>query len=142
MTITFTMEQEVFAERSGGDAGAAPDALVPLLAGARARGMCDAFDLLGLGVVLIDEAGMVLHANGEARRLTGAHLGFAGGHLVAAGQDGTRAIQALIAAALEGGTPAPLPLGPLALRALPVPGDSCQLLKVLVVLEHGPATKI
>ena len=142
MTITFTMEPEGFADRGGRDAGGTQDALLPLLAGARARGMCDAFDLVGQAVVLIDEAGMVLHANGEARRMTGPHLGFAGGHLVAGGQDGTRAIQALIAAALEGGTPAPLPLGPLVLRALPVPGDSCQLLKAVVLVEGRAAAQM
>ena len=48
--------------------------LRPLLAGARARGMADAFELLGVAAVFIDEGGFALHINDRARRRLGPQL--------------------------------------------------------------------
>ena len=42
--------------------------LGPVLAGARARGVADAFELMDIAAVLVDGAGSVLHAGGRAER--------------------------------------------------------------------------
>ena len=119
--------------------------LQPMLAGARARGMADAFDLMGQAAILMDRAGMALHVNLAARKLMGPDLALTHRHLV--GRDGTctRALQTLIAATLEGCCePAELKIGTdggsgqLIVRALPVPqagDDLCQLLKVIVTIR-------
>ena len=52
-----------------GDAEGLAELLKPLIAGARARGVADAFDLLGLAAILIGSGGRVLHAAPEALRL-------------------------------------------------------------------------
>ena len=52
-----------------GKGAAAP--LAPLLAGARARGVADGFEWLGLAAVLLDDRGEVLHANCGAIELMG-----------------------------------------------------------------------
>ena len=147
MTITFTMEAEGVGERGDREAALTPDALLPLLAGARARGMSDAFDLLGIAVVMIDEAGMILHANPGARGLLGPHLRLERDHLVAAEQDATRALQAMIGAALAGELPGPgvairrdggrPALRLRALPLIPLGDDACQMLKVVVTLEEA-----
>ena len=120
--------------------------LPPLLAGARARGLCDAFDLLDLAAVFFDKAGMVLHANASAHSVMAPELVLASGHLIAINADATRAIQAEIAAGLAGkatGKPLLIEGGKgakgLALKAMALPrdkDDSCQLLKVIVLLER------
>ena len=120
--------------------------LPPLLAGARARGLCDAFDLLGLSAVFLDEAGMVLHANANARCLMAPELVLASGHLLARDATVTRAIQAEIGAALAGKADSkPLFItrdqgsSVLALKVMALPKDkdeSCQLLKAILTMEQ------
>ena len=119
--------------------------LQPLLAGARARGMADAFDLMRQAAILMDRAGMALHVNVAARELMGADLALTHGHLVGQNVACTRALQALIAATLEGQSdPAEVVIRSregsvqLIVKALPVPqagDDSCQLLKVIVIIR-------
>lgn len=118
--------------------------LPPLLAGARARGLCDAFNLLGKAAILIDAAGMVLHANPAASALLGPELALTAGHLVARDAEFTRAIQALIGMGLAGQAAEPLLVARdngapmLAIRVLALPkgnDDSCQLLKAVLLLE-------
>lgn len=121
------------------------DALRPLLAGARARGMADALDLAGIAAVLIDKQGMVLHAGAAARRFFGADLALSHDHLVGGDGDSTRSIQELISEALgEGADPAEVLLerrdgSTLALNARRVPGaasDLYQMLKALIIIEE------
>ena len=45
--------------------------LAPLLAGARARGVADGFEWLGLAAILLDDRGEVLHVNPRAVDLMG-----------------------------------------------------------------------
>ena len=152
MTITFSMAPDTSFER--GEPGREPSAhlgaevLQPMLAGARARGMSDALEMLGLAFVMIDAHGMILHVSAEARAFMGPWLAVASEHLVGAGQGETRAIQSLIGSVLhEGASPGRMSLSrgqgmrPLLLRGLPVPSpahDPCQLLKALVILEESP----
>ena len=152
MTITFSMAPDTFFDRDEAScervAPRGASSLEPMLAGARARGMSDAFDMLGLAFVMIDAHGMILHVSAEARTFMGPHLAVASEHLVGAGQDETRDIQSLIGSVLcEGASPGRMSLSrgqgmrPLVLRGLPVPSptnDPCQLLKALVILEEPP----
>ena len=91
-----------FQSTAKASAGEAPrfladPSLAPVLAGARARGMADALELLGVAAVLIDECGFALHVNTRARGLLGPHLRIDAGRLRAA----DRALDAAIGAALE-----------------------------------------
>ena len=65
---------------SGGSASAA-------LGGARARGVADGLEWLGLAAVLLDDRGEVLHVNAGAIELMGEDLFLQGGRLRA--RDGT-----------------------------------------------------
>lgn len=131
--------------RGGSEAHPNVDALQPLLAGAHARGMADAFELAGVAAVLIDSQGMVLHAGAPARDLFGPDLRIEYDHLVSGSAESTCDIQTLIAAALgEGEAPAPLLVSragqtPFKLHARRAPGAAgnvCQLLKVLIIIEE------
>ena len=53
----------------GPEASAPAWPLAPLLAGARARGVADAFEWLGLAAILLDERGEVLHLSAGAVEL-------------------------------------------------------------------------
>jgi hypothetical protein len=55
--------------------------LGPLLAGARARGVADGFDWLGLAAILLDDRGEALHVNPGAVELMGQTLYLDGGRL-------------------------------------------------------------
>ena len=127
-----------------------PDPLLPLLAGAHARGMADALEIAGVPAVLIDSQGMVLHAGAAATALFSPALRVEYVHLVGVDAEATSAIQNLVQSALrEGGQPAPLRLkmggqGSLILRARRVPGAAVncnQLLKVLILIEESPESE-
>lgn len=129
------------------DAEAPPaiNALQPLLAGAHARGMADAFELAGVAAVMIDAQGMVLHAGAPARALFCADLRLEYDHLISATSESTCAIQTLISEALgEGEAPTPVlvqragqtPFKLHARRAPGAAGNVCQLLKVLIIIEE------
>jgi PAS domain-containing protein len=147
MSIEASYSQGSVGGESRGLSQSAPsvDALRPLLAGARARGMADALELAGIAAVLIDKQGMVLHAGSAARRLFGADLSLNHDHLVAGDSDSTRAIQSLISEALgEGPDPSEVAVPrrdgtALVLSARRVPGaseDFCQMLKALIIIEE------
>lgn len=144
MTISFTMAPDVVhesgvPERAGQDVGAQ---WRPLLAGAHARGMADVLDLLGMSAALIDAAGMVLHLNAGAKRLVGRDISMIHAHLMLKDESENRALMTMIGAALgesprAGEMVAAGPQGRIRLQALPVAaniGDSCQLLKALVLM--------
>lgn len=130
---------------SAEDAQPQLDPIKPLLAGAHARGMADAFELAGVAAVMIDSQGMVLHAGTPARELFGSDLRLEYDHLVTGEAESTCVIQTLIAEALgDGDMPAPVLVpragrSPIKLHARRVPGAAnnlCQMLKVLVIIEE------
>ncbi|MDB5641594.1 MAG: hypothetical protein JWN07_911 [Hyphomicrobiales bacterium] len=121
------------------------DALQPLLAGAHARGMADAFELAGVAAVMVDAQGMVLHAGQPARELFGPDLRLEFDHLVGCDGESTCAIQSLIGEALgDGDAPGSILLPragrtPFRLHARRVPGAAtnlCQMLKLLIIIEE------
>ena len=81
------------------------DVVGPLMAGARARGVADALDLVGLAAILIDSSGSVLHANGRAVRAISPLIQIVEDHLVGHDLATNDVLQDLLAGALEpGGT--------------------------------------
>jgi hypothetical protein len=122
--------------------------LVPLRAGPRPRGMADAFELLGVAAVFIDESGFALHINDSARRRLGPQLWIDDGRLRAADLDLDEALSAAIDAALINGAPAHAAAdlsfasesrGAVSLKVLPVVAeahDPFQLLKAVVIIEE------
>jgi hypothetical protein len=118
--------------------------LPPLLAGARARGMADAFDLMGKAAILVGEMGMTLHVNQAAQAKLGAALAVVSRHLIGANPAANSALQAVIAAAVAGGSHPSISLArgeglsDLIIEALPIAGaasDPNQMLKAIVVIS-------
>ena len=114
----------------------------PVLEGARARGMADAFELMGKHAIFFDGSGNVLHVARSAEALFDGHLRLAGRQLVATGPDGNRVLQSILGAALDGrAVEAELPAesGQGALRLVGLPGpraaQACQLLRAVLLLD-------
>ncbi len=80
------------------------DILVPIMEGARARGVADAFEMTGQGAILLNAAGGVLHVTAAARARLGPDLSVSSGHLVARTALANHAIQDLLAGLLDRGT--------------------------------------
>lgn len=131
------------AARAGGGPG---DSLAPLLEGARARGVADAFALCGQPAILMGGAGDVLHVGHGAQALLGEGLSLRAGRLAPRGQGAGR-FGARLEAALAGvaqGNHEPLTLeaaggGAMRVRILPFEGGQgnlAQLLKAVVLLER------
>ena len=127
------------------DAGAL---LKPIIAGARARGVADGLELLGVGAVLIDDTGRVLHAGGRVRRMLGGYARIVGDHLVAERPADNSAFEALIGSAIGAGRHDPEARvtleagggrGALSMRALRFASDEgeAQRLRVVLVLEES-----
>ncbi|MDB5570214.1 MAG: hypothetical protein JWN93_1397 [Hyphomicrobiales bacterium] len=76
-----------------------------MLAGARARGIADAFEMLGEAAILLDFSGEVLHVSERARPLLGCALSIASGHVVAADRKTAAQLQRLLEAALASDGP-------------------------------------
>jgi hypothetical protein len=122
--------------------------LTPLLAGARARGMADAFELLGVAAAFIDEGGFMLHISDRARRMLGPQLWVDDGRLRAADVDLDEALSAAIESALVNGAPAHAATdisfaselrGVVAVKVLPIAAearDPFQLLRAVVIIEE------
>jgi hypothetical protein len=123
--------------------------LAPVLAGARARGMADALELLGVAAILIDECGFALHVNARARSLLGPPLRIEAGRLRATDRELDAAIGAALESAVTGVAPANIDFaatarGAAGVRILPVvaePEDSFQLLRAIVVIEERGASR-
>lgn len=123
--------------------------LAPLVAGARARGMADAFDMLGLAAILLDDEGAALHVSECARRLLGADLTLARGRLRVADVATDTLLQSVIKSALIDRTCSASPIivlrgaGRPSLRlriALVQAGsESAQLLKAVVLIDFAGA---
>ncbi len=117
----------------------------PIIAGARARGVADAFELLGEAAILLDFSGAVLHVGASARPLMGCALSVVSDHLAPAGPRSAPALQTLLeeglseapAARLE----ADLPCAETGMRQrvrlyrVDDAGDPRQLLHSVLVLE-------
>jgi len=120
--------------------------LAPLLAGARARGVADGFEWLGLAAVLLDDRGEVLHANSGAIELMGEELYLAGGRVRARDLNiDVQLLQAVRDAILQG-TPARVSIsgesgqGGLHARVAAMDSlddDPFQLLRVVMILDRG-----
>jgi hypothetical protein len=137
-----------FGEDVSGRVGAPQSApLAPLLAGARARGMADAFELLGVAAAFLDEDGFALHINDHARRVLGPQLWVDEGRLRAADVDLDEALSAAIESALINGAHGEASTdisfasdsrGEVAVKVVPVAAeahDPFQLLKAVVIIE-------
>ena len=128
----------------------APSAVVPLpsdprlvavAAGARARGVADSFDMLGIAAILLDADAMALHVNREAAACMGAHLGLCARQLIAATVEDNARLRHALDAALAGQAGQTVTIArpgqaDLMLRILPAPGqgEAWQLLKAIVVI--------
>jgi hypothetical protein len=125
----------------------APAPLAPLLAGARARGMADAFALLGVAAAFIDEGGLALHVNDHARRVLGPQLWLDDGRLRAADVDLDEALNAAIESTLSDRAPtgaateisfASDSRGAVAVKVMAIPSearDPYQLLRAVVIIQ-------
>ena len=121
--------------------------LEPLLEGARARGMVDAFEMVGQAAMLIDAEGRVLHVNGPAVSFMGATIAVSERRLVGGAQGATELLQTALSRAI-GGESAEILFDrseqegrvavALKVRAMPVPrsaGNAAQLVKAIVLLD-------
>jgi hypothetical protein len=119
--------------------------LAPLLAGARARGVADGLEWLGLAAVLLDDRGEVLHANSGAIELMGEDLFLRDGRLRARDHIADAALGVAIRDAVARGIASRLTIssesGPDALGARiaameSLDDDPFQLLRVVAILER------
>lgn len=130
------------------DSGARADVLstmAPMIAGARARGIADAFAMLGEAAILLDFTGTVLHVGDDAHPLLGASLTVAGGHVVAVQRRSTPALNRLLEAGLADGGPMHLEEDLLCvedgmrqrvrLHRVPSAGEPFQLLAAVLTVE-------
>ena len=117
----------------------------PILEGARARGVVDAYELIGQAALRLDGAGGVLHVGERARMLMGEGLLLNGGHLVGKSQAANRMIANQVALALKGKEIGPCGRvagpggGQISVRVVPFrpgQGNPAQLLKAVVLLDR------
>ncbi len=138
--------QEPAVERRSSDlsrATAPVDTMAPVIAGARARGIADAFEMLGEGAILLDFSGSVLHVGMAAKPMLGCGLAIASGHVVATSRKGATALQRLLEAGLADDAPRVLEVDLLCgeegmrqrVRMVRAPADAYQLLASVLVLE-------
>lgn len=118
--------------------------LAPLLAGARARGVADGLEWMGLAAVLLDDRGEVLHVNPGAVELMGEHLYLADGRLKAKTLLADLALgEAVRGALIEGVTkramaPEGEGVGAICIEVSPMPvdDDPFQLLRAVAILHR------
>ena len=123
--------------------------MAAVLAGARARGVADTLDMLGLAAILIGADGVALHVNTQAAACMGQQLGICSRQLVAATYAVNAQVQLALDNVLAGSGPQSVHIGsdsaspPVTLHFLALPGasgDSCQMLKAVIILEQGGAS--
>lgn len=121
-----------------------PDALAPIIAGARARGIADAFEMIGEGAILLDFSGSVLHVGQLAGPMLGCALAVTGGHVVATSRRAAGELQQLLETGLADNAPRVLEADLLCseegmrqrIRMVRAPsGDAYQLLASVLILE-------
>ncbi len=119
--------------------------LAPLLAGARARGVADGLEWLGVAAVLLDDRGEALHVNAGAVELLGEDLFLAAGRLRARAIGVDRALHEAIRGVIEERAPAYVSIpsrdgeGGVALRVASIDSlenDPFQLLRAVAILER------
>jgi hypothetical protein len=133
---------------SRNDAGSEPprrNVIGPIIAGARARGVADAFELLGEAAILLDFSGAVLHVGASAHPLMGCALCVVSDHLAPAGPRSAPALQSLLEEGLSEASAArleaDLPCAETGMRQrvrlyrVDDAGDPRQLLHSVLVLE-------
>jgi hypothetical protein len=81
------------------------DRLAPVIAGARARGIADAFEMIGEGAILLDFSGAVLHVGQLARPILGCALSVTNDHVVALSCKAAEPLQRLLQAGLADDAP-------------------------------------
>ncbi|HEY8580198.1 MAG TPA: hypothetical protein VIL72_09960 [Beijerinckiaceae bacterium] len=127
------------------DPGVRAEVMAPMIAGARARGIADAYEMMGEAAVLLDFSGTVLHASKDAEALMGCALAVTGGHVVAVDRKSAPALQRLLEAGLADTGPMRLEEDLLCaedgmrqrvrLYRVPSAGEAYQLLSAVLVLE-------
>ena len=117
----------------------------PLLAGARARGVADGLEWMGLAAVLLDDRGEVLHVNPGAIELMGEHLYLAEGRLKAKTLLADLALGEAVRGALVEGVakqalaPESKGVGAICIEISPMPldeDDPFQLLRAVAILHR------
>ena len=144
-STSFPLSPGELTSPSSMDAEGFSELLGPMLAGAQARGVADAFELLGIGAALIDPVGRVLHMSSLGRRAAAGWLRVIEDHLVADRTEDNSSLQQLIGAAIGETSREPLQVrlhqsqgnATLAIRALrfPRPDGPDQLLHAVLVFE-------
>lgn len=124
-----------------GEAGQQHDDLAPMLAGARARGMFDALDLIGQAAILLDRDGRALAITGATRRFLGLSLELVEGRLVGLDHADDERLQGAIREAIAGRA-AQIEIGDEGdaafARCLPIPADPHQLLAAIALISAAP----
>ena len=113
--------------------------LAIMMAGARARGVADALEMLGLPAILLDIDGFALHVSGRAAEKFGARLAIVRRRLVAGLSPDHAALQKALGEALGAARIcARVTLGPvdspLCVALYPAPAGEAQLLGAVAVL--------
>ena len=120
--------------------------LGPIMAGARARGVADALELVGIAAVLIDRSGRVLHCGPRAQRALAPLMRVAGQHLLGADGRINDQVGRFLARVVEGSGAEPVAeeiraedgSSPTRLRAMRLPAnepEAIQLLHSIVIVE-------
>ena len=121
------------------------EVIAPIISGARARGIADAFEMLGEAAVLLDFHGCVLHVGESAKPLMGCALSITRDHVTAASRKSADTLQRLLEAALSNEGPRRLEEDLLCaehgmrqrvrIYRVDNTGDARQLLSAVLVLE-------
>ena len=123
--------------------------LAPVVAGALARGLADAFELTGIAAILLSEVGSVLHVGQSAAPLLDGPLSIVSRHLVAETACSNRDLERLIAGAVAGSGELPPVVVPrenapaIEVRAMhfaDAANDPMQLMKAILVLRQLPTS--
>jgi hypothetical protein len=127
------------------EAAKSGEVLAPIIAGARARGIADAFQMLGEAAILLDFSGYVLHVGEGAEPLLGCALSITSNHVTPTSRKNADQLQALLEAGLSECGPARLEMDLMCaeegmrqrvrLYHVDNSSDSRQLLCAVLVLE-------
>ncbi|MCW6509498.1 hypothetical protein [Lichenifustis flavocetrariae] len=117
--------------------------LLPIIAGAYARGVADTLELLGIPALFFDGDGRVLHANSASNPFVDGPLRLRTHHLIARDAADNHALSELIAVALKPSsslTPTLLPKAGLTIYALPLPDHlrtAGQMVRAILLISNA-----